>query len=114
MNEILLKQNKDGTWEEYDPFCEIVCETEEDFNCIKEAVKLYDRIKNPKTNADRIRAMSDEELADALFDLEGKDLVTIWCNSEKAGCDIDDCEFECNDKMLKSCILRWLGAEEVI
>ena len=39
--EILLRQNKDGLWEEYNPFTTIECETEEDFLELEKAIKHY-------------------------------------------------------------------------
>lgn len=57
------------------------------------ARKLIDHVK-PQANADRIRAMSDEELADFMDDYEqlceGRELT------------------ECIAKNCKECILKWL------
>ena len=40
--EILLRRNKDGTWEEYkEPYATIECETEEDFHHLEEIVEFY-------------------------------------------------------------------------
>jgi hypothetical protein len=46
-----------------EPFITIEVETEEDFEFIGNAIAFYKKHMNPQTNADRIRAMSDEELA---------------------------------------------------
>lgn len=66
------------------------------------------------TNADRIRAMSDEELADKLHQLylifsdEGYyDFGRLFCDG-KAGCINEDGEVHCNDDRRKACIIRWL------
>lgn len=51
------------------------------------------------TNADRIRNMSDEELADTLF------------NSCLEVMHIDECPYVDNVGMCKKCILEWLQSE---
>lgn len=53
----------------------------------------------PKTNADRIRNMSDEELTDTLF------------NSCLEVMHIDECPYADNVGMCKKCILDWLQSE---
>lgn len=71
------------------------------------ARKLIDHAK-PQTNADRVRAMSDEELADVIINVwraeveRGYDIATNWCNSDC--CSSEDCAPEKH----KACILRWL------
>lgn len=52
-----------------------------------------------KTNADKIRNMSDEELADTLF------------NSCLEVMHIDECPYADNVGMCKKCILDWLQSE---
>jgi hypothetical protein len=52
-----------------------------------------------QTNADRIRDMSDEELADTLF------------NSCLEVMHIDECPYVDNVGMCKKCILEWLQSE---
>lgn len=52
-----------------------------------------------KTNADRIRNMSDEELADTLFD----SCLEVM--------HIDECSYTDNVGMCKKCILNWLQSE---
>ena len=52
-----------------------------------------------KTNADRIRNMSDEELADTLF------------NSCLEVMHIDECPYADNVGMCKKCISEWLQSE---
>ena len=46
MSEILLRQNPDGTWDEYNPYCTIEVDSEEDFKLIQAAVQLYLKIKD--------------------------------------------------------------------
>lgn len=57
------------------------------------------RCDNRKTNADRIRNMSDEELADTLF------------NSCLEVMHIDECPYADNVGMCKKCMLDWLQSE---
>lgn len=57
------------------------------------------RCDSKHTNADRIRNMSDEELADTLF------------NSCLEVMHIDECPYEDNVGMCKKCILDWLQSE---
>lgn len=52
------------------------------------------------TNADRIRHMSDEELADTLF------------NSCLEVMHIDECPYVDNVGMCKKCILEWLQSKQ--
>ena len=75
----------------------------------------------PITEADRIRAMSDEELVAGLYLLyrltmeqDGGDIARHWCDG-KSGCTNEYGEIECNEERHKACILRWLQqpAEEV-
>ena len=51
------------------------------------------------TNADRIRAMSDEELAKWIDWLFGR---CEWCDTDKIATD------DCNDVECAPCILEWL------
>lgn len=51
------------------------------------------------THADRIRAMSDEELAKWIDWLFGR---CEWCDTDKMATD------DCNDVECTSCILEWL------
>lgn len=57
------------------------------------------RCHSKQTNADRIRNMSDEELADTLF------------NSCLEVMYIDECPYVDNVGMCKKCILEWLQSE---
>ena len=64
----LVYNEETQEWEQKtEPFITIECETEEDFEFIGTAVAFYkkhlEEQEKPQTNADRIRAMSDEELA---------------------------------------------------
>ena len=55
------------------------------------------RVGTDMTNADRIRAMTDEELAEFL------------CCPQSV-CPVDDCE-ECYDDKCQKCVLKWLKKE---
>ena len=63
--------------------------------------KHYDNTGGKKwqTNADRIRAMSDEELANWLDYMYGR---CDWCDTNKVGTD------DCSDIACTDCILEWL------
>lgn len=69
-----------------------------------------------RTNADRIRSLTDDELVDRLFaiyrgqmDADGVDVSRLWCDGN-SGCIDENGEVECNDEAHKACILRWLKA----
>lgn len=55
------------------------------------------------TNADRIRNMSDEELADFISDIADECERSTECNQHCYGCDIEYCEY--------SKCLEWLQSE---
>lgn len=57
-----------------------------------------DRIANPETNADRIRAMSDEEMAEFLFYAWNN---ASWCSSKPCP----------EDQSCEPCWLDWLQQE---
>ena len=69
------------------------------------------RCRNPKTNADRIRAMSDEELAEFL--LNGTDNPMYEKNEDV--CDYcEKCDDEnalCSEDGCKNAIVKWLQSE---
>lgn len=72
-------------------------------------------LKQPMTNADRIRAKisSDEGIADILLALDitlaedGGDFTRLYCHGDN-GCVDENDDITCNDEMRKACILRWL------
>lgn len=59
------------------------------------------------TNADRIRAMMDEELAAMIIRSQKSDPATRWCKDEY-GCAGLGKDFDCTDELETSCIARWL------
>lgn len=62
-------------------------------------VDIHTKCDNKQTNADRIRNMSDEELADTLFD----SCLEVM--------HIDACPYADNVGMCKKCIFEWLKSE---
>ena len=68
-------------------------------------ILLNSRIcEKPKTNADRIRSMSDEELADYIFGVSVHEKPCVLCS--------DDCDFcELTDEECKNKTLKWLQSE---
>ena len=61
-----------------------------------------DSISEPKTNADRIRSMTDEELANFYFDFFFPQCPYCECDPGKPCPEHDDC---------KICLLEWLKQE---
>ena len=62
-----------------------------------------------RTYADRIRAMSDEELTDAIFQLiYAKDPATWFCKGTKECGELMDADKEIPDEMCKACLLAKL------
>lgn len=75
----------------------ISCDCQHNSNS-KENEPCY-RCDSKQTNADRIRNMSDEELADTLFD----SCLEVM--------HIDECPYADNVGVCKKCILNWLQSE---
>ena len=67
----------------------------------KDEIRLYQCKKGPITNADRIRAMSDEELAEFISRIEIGDFGPQVYG--KTFCDMCKGQYECDD-----CRLWWL------
>ena len=75
-------------------------DSEEHYKATQDSAhKLIDHAK-PTTNADRIRAMSDEELATFISEIADECERNTECNQHCYGCDIEYCVRE-------SC-LKWL------
>lgn len=65
------------------------------------------------TNADRIRSMNDEELADAMIMLDvrsGKEIP--FCINHKKCTDMLDAGETIPDEMCRQCLIGWLRKEE--
>ena len=64
----------------------------------------YVKREKKKTNADRIRSFSDEELADYIFGVSVHEKPCVLCS--------DDCDFcELTDEECKNRTLKWLQSE---
>lgn len=61
--------------------------------------EYFEIVEAPKTNADRIRFMNDEELAKWIDWIFGR---CEWCDTDKIATD------DCNDVECTPCILKWL------
>lgn len=67
--------------------------------------------KKPQTNADRIRSMTDEELAELLYSLQTEDLDGMFCKTEDKCEEMMDSGDEIPKSMCKQCLVKWLRAE---
>ena len=64
---------------------------------------------DPMTNADRIRAMSDEELTSAIYQLINATDPALWfCKGSKECGDLMDANEDIPDEMCKACLLAKL------
>ena len=64
-----------------------------------------------QTNADRIRNMDDEELAELLYSLQYCDEKLNFCGNNKECDDILDGGGTVTDEMCKQCLFWWLQSE---
>ena len=64
-----------------------------------------------QTNADRIRNMDDEELAELLYSLQYCDEKLNFCGNNKECDDILDGGGTVTDEMCKQCLVWWLQSE---
>lgn len=82
--------------------------------CYTNAIEIVNQVEQeftPKTNADRIRAMTDEELADAMLKVdELSDYVPFCGNNEECNEMMNRGELIQPD-MCKKCLMNWLGKE---
>lgn len=64
-----------------------------------------------KTNADRIRAMSDGELAAVIVKAyNGGDPSFLWCDRKGSCAGEDEEDLVCTDERVLACVVRWLGS----
>lgn len=78
---------------------------------IRKIVNLLAEEYKPKTNADKIRAMTDEELAEFLSSIHGEELQEK-CPNYKSGCWYEcTIEHACEDAFNKTLYLNWLQSE---
>ena len=102
----LVYNEETQEWEQKpEPFITIECETEEDFEFIGTAVAFYkkhlEEQEKPQTNADRIRAMSIDELANLLLEADQGNFTVDVCDEKY--CDPGHCKQDCTDA-----VKRWL------
>lgn len=89
--------------------CAYVYRGEHEAPCIKCAQNASDNYKR-MTNADRIRSMSDEELAEYL--LNSCDNPIMEFNEDMCDlCDIYESGRQCDDLYCKKAIVNWLQSE---
>lgn len=62
----------------------------------------------PMTNADRIRAMSDEELAEYLWTFDDFDMQIQFCKNLTECDKILDTDDEIPDEKCMGCLIEWL------
>lgn len=70
-------------------------------DCLSEHKRIT---RTPQTNADRIRAMSDEELAELLYN--GVD--SEYCSNDPACADLLDTEDGVPEEKCIGCLMKWL------
>lgn len=63
------------------------------------------------TNADKIRAMSDEELADLFYSFQNLEDEVKFCKNKGVCDDILDDGNDIPDAMCKQCLVEWLQSE---
>lgn len=61
----------------------------------------------PQTNADRIRSMTDDELAALIVKRQEEDPSLNWCKDEFGCMDLGE-NFICTDKLETKCVVNWL------
>ena len=70
--------------------------------------------KRKFTNADRIRAMSDEELAELLYSIQSLEDEVKFCKNKDVCADILDDGKKIPDNMCKECLIEWLQSESEV
>ena len=63
------------------------------------------------TNADKIRAMSDEELAGLLYSFQNLEDKVKYCKNKKSCIDALNNDKDIPDNMCKKCLVDWLQSE---
>lgn len=75
--------------------------------CVHDATENYE----PMTQADRIRSMTDEELANFLYGFNDIDQKVKFCTNKKVCTDWLEKEDTLPDGWCKECLLEWLRSE---
>ena len=90
------------------------CFTCQNDNCIASGSKTETYqcpgYKHKKTNADRIRSMSDEDLADFYF-RHSWGIADQWCTPSGERCRHEDLMKKMDEPQCKLCFLDWLKQE---
>lgn len=73
--------------------------------------ECFEVAEKPQTNADRIRSMTDEELAELLYSLQTEDLDGMFCKTEDKCEEMMDSGDEIPKSMCKQCLVKWLKEE---
>lgn len=73
--------------------------------------ECFEIMTSPHTNADRIRSMTDEELAELLYSLQTEDLDGMFCKTEDKCEEMMDSGDEIPKSMCKQCLVKWLKEE---
>lgn len=82
-------------------------ESKECIGCKQNAVDKYTRM----TNADRIRYMSIEELAELLYSFHNLEDKVKFCKNKEECTDAFDDGKDIPDSMCKKCLVEWLQSE---
>lgn len=63
------------------------------------------------TNADRIRNMTDEELAEHILSTLAYETYIKFCKNREECCEISDMDNDIPEEWCKQCLLEWLHKE---
>lgn len=88
------------------PFCGVDGEEVENLDEDKECIDF-----ECMTNADRIRSMTDDELANFLYRFNDIDEKVKFCTNKKVCIDLLDKGDTLHDEWCKDCLLEWLRSE---
>lgn len=81
-------------------------------NCIaKDVIEDLRKLAKRKTNADRIRSMTDEELAELFYSFQNLEDKVKFCKNKDVCNDILDDGDDIPDAMCKKCLVDWLQSE---
>lgn len=82
--------------------------------CYTNAIEIVNQVEQeftPKTNVDRIRAMSDEQLADAMLKFPDVCEQIGFCKNDILCNETLDRGELIEPEMCKRCLMNWLGKE---
>jgi len=78
---------------------------------LPEPYRFGESLPKEMTNADKIRSMSDEELADAILEVEGLSEKLSFCKNSSKCNDILYAGETIPDGMCRQCLIEWLQAK---